>query len=152
MAWPEAYAQIAAIVKDTPVTTKIGGAGDRFRLVDFGELSKTRTFAVRLGPNMHGVGPLMPSAQSLRTRWGGEVVVAYSFDAEDARLDQIIAADYLAIRTRLLDDAYWNRPTSTIESLNAGNSASLMPANLERLERGAARLHFPFNCETTGGA
>ena len=152
MAWIEARDQVHTIVKETPPSLLIRGAPAKFRLVDLSELSETRSFALHLGPEMFGVGPLMPSPQALCTQWGAVLIVAYRPHKEAVDLDALMAADYLALRLRLVSDVYWNRPPSTIDTINVGNSARIMGASVDRLDDGNARLKIPLQITTTGAA
>jgi hypothetical protein len=154
MGWTLARDQVISIVAETTVTTKRAGAGERFVHLPARTSSSTnllassRTFRIRLDGDIRGVGPLMPSAQAARTRVTATLEVDYALSVNEETQDEVMFADALALRTRLLDDTNWNRPTSTIELIFGGSHTSLMEARIERDERGA-RLLIPLEIEFT---
>lgn len=148
MGWTTARDTLISIVEGTTPTTGVRGLPAEFTHVPQHTdetRGNSRTFRFRIG-KLRGVGPLMPSAQTLRSVYAVTLEVDYSVDLEPEEQDDAMQADYLAIRARLLDDSLWDRPTSTIELLLPETTPHIMPADIERDETGA-RLVFVFDLE-----
>lgn len=148
MGWSTARDTLVTIVEGTTPTTATRGLPSEFvHIPQHTDETRgnSRSFRFRLD-NLRGVGPLMPSAQTLRSVYEITLEVDYGTDLEPEELDDAIQQDYLAIRARLLDDSLWNRPTSTIELLLPETTPNIMPASVERDETGA-RLVFVFDLE-----
>lgn len=151
MSWSLASAEVVSIVGDVTPTLKSRASPSKFRHrpeIPDGHIGQARCFRLRLVGG-HGVGPLMPSAQTLRTRAEVALEVFYPVDFEPEEQDAIIAQDYADIRSDLLTDTNWNRPTSTIEIVAAGSGVSIMPFRIERTPQGA-KLILPFSLEYRG--
>ena len=148
MGWSTARDTLISIIEGTTPTTGARGLPAEFtHIPQHAEETRgnSRSFRFRLD-NLRGVGPLMPSAQTLRSVYEVTLEVDYSVDLEPEEQDDAIQADYLALRARLLDDSLWDRPTSTIELLLPETTPSIMPASIERDETGA-RLVLVFDLE-----
>jgi hypothetical protein len=65
-----------------------------------------------------------------RSRFGLVVTVAYHTSSDPSVDDENIAFDYRVIASALLLASNWNRPTSTIVSVSAGEDV-LLPATIE---------------------
>jgi hypothetical protein len=149
VSWALAKATLVSIVEGvTPTTTKRGLPGAFAHVPELSETQgNARTFRFRID-DLRASGPLMPSAQTLRSIYAVTVEVDYSVDLEPEELDDCIQQDYLAIRGSLLDDSLWGRPSSTIELiLPSGNE--ILPASIKRDEAGA-RLMITFDLEFRG--
>lgn len=151
MGWTLARDTLITIVEGTTPTTGARGLPSEFTHVPQhteDTRGNSRTFRFKLD-NLRGVGPLMPSAQTLRSVYAVTLEIDYGTDLEPEELDDAIQQDYLAIRARLLDDSLWDRPTSTIELLLPETTPNIMPATIERDDTGA-RLVMPFDLEFRG--
>lgn len=151
MSWALAKAQLVSVIEAaTPSTQKRGLPANFAHVPEQPESldGNGRTFRFAL-QNLRGVGPLMPSAQALRSRYEVTLEVDYGVDLEPEELDDAIQHDYLVLRAALLDDSGWDRPTSTIENVFPGTPPDLLPATIDRDETGV-RLVIVFDLEFRG--
>lgn len=135
MSWPLARAQIVSMLEGIASSALVGG----------GEYGAGFTHDSSMGPDKqgldnrafylrgtgHGTSPRGPMPSSRLTVTDVDLVVDYRHREDGADLDEVIGADYAALRTALLDGTGWGRPTSTIEIVGVPDGA--LPATIEEL-------------------
>ena len=153
MGWPEARDAIIAIVEGVTVTTKKGGMPGRFRYLEDadmqGPVPDSRAFWFATTPSMAVTGPLMPSAQAGRARVEIELVISYAVSLTPGLALEVMLEDYDAVGRALRDDTGWDRPDSTIESIDVGGDRQGR-ARIEKNDDGTHFLIFEIPLEYRG--
>lgn len=153
MSYREAIAQVITIVEavssydDVHLRSELRrGAPPKFRhFADASDLKLPTARGFWLRADSHAMrGPLTPG---LPTRLASEVTlsIAYRASADPSVLDEIIAFDYRAVASAVLDPAKWARPSSTIIAIWT-EGALLAPASITDLD-GARVLRIPLTME-----
>lgn len=99
-------------------------------------------------------GTLHPSSPRRQRRVDGEIVVDYEPLADRDAFDRMVVSDFEAIADYVTDTGNWNRPASTIETLNllGADEESISPGSIEVDNNGRARLRVPFTLVYTHAA
>lgn len=119
MTWKTARDQIVTALEGVPESSLESPHthGRRFKhvanLLQVRTVGRARSFAV----NSEQAQRVQLSRGANRTQQQCTITIDYPIEAQADNLDGIIWADYIVVTDRLLDEAQWNRPTSTIISV-----------------------------------
>lgn len=124
MSFATARAQIVSLVTDVvPTDDRLYGQGCRF-VHDpegrSGRVAPSRTFWLEANTDGDGgvTGPYTPDlAGQPRLSFALTLTVFYKGHAQRAVMDEVLAADQIAVSKALLTPGNWNRPTSGILSI-----------------------------------
>lgn len=139
----------AIIIGANPVGTPRGMSASFHHVTEAGDRDlppRARAFFIA-SDEFSTMGPYTPLGSSNERKDRLRIEITYPDDLEDAEIDNAMSNDYDAISARLLNDALWNRPDSTIISLTVDGDR-FIPARILRA-RGQRRMSIPLTVEHT---
>lgn len=122
MSWAEARNQLTSVIESlTPVNDGTDLSDVVFENIPEGDATRSRGFWW----TVQEIGTVSPTVSG-RINLGITLTVVYENGRSTQQTDETIVLDYNALSDAMLNEANWNRPTSTIIALSQGGDEVLL--------------------------